>query len=260
MSRIVLERASVVYPVMNYQASSLLGKMQELATGGRIRHADSAHLTVCALNNISLDIHEGTRLGILGRNGAGKTTLLRLITGVYPPVSGRIRVEGRVSSLIDIQLGLSSHLSGYENIQLRSLYMGIDNQTIRAQLGRIAEFTELGDYLHLPLRTYSSGMRLRLAFAIATGYQPDILIMDEWLSAGDEEFREKAQERLLEIVDNSRIFVMATHNRPLHRKLCTKGLVLGKGESKFFGDIEEAIVRTRPKGFDVHDKSTWQPN
>ena len=257
MARITLEQVSLAYPIMNYQRSLLSGKGSELATGGRVFEDENERLSVSALRNISFEITEGTRLGILGHNGAGKTTLLRLIAGIYAPQSGRVRVEGKISSLIDIQLGLNENLSGFENIRLRSLYMGISDAMIEQMRDDIADFTELGDYLYLPLKTYSSGMRLRLAFAIATGYPVDILLMDEWLSAGDEDYREKAQERLLKIVDASKIFIMAAHNRPLHRSLCNKGLVLSKGEVRFLGAIEDAIVSTRPKGFNELDEKTW---
>ena len=240
MYSITIEQASVVYPVLNHNQKSLASRVKKVAIGGSIRD-DNGVVSITALDNISVRINEGDRIGILGRNGAGKTTLLRLITGVYAPVGGRIEVKGQVSSLIDIQLGLNGNLNGDENIRLRSLYMGISRQEIEQKINEIADFSELGEYLDLPLNTYSSGMKIRLAFAVATGFEPDVMIMDEWMSAGDSVFRVKARERLLRLVDESKIFVIASQMPSLHRKLCTKGLVLDKGRVIFYGPIDEAL-------------------
>ena len=241
MSSIKLENASVIYPVHAVQKrGTLLGQVKRMTSGGRVSQVGNV-TSVVALKNINLQVDEGDRVGILGRNGAGKTTLLRLVTGVYAPVGGKIRVEGRVSSLIDIQLGLNAHLTGYQNIKLRSLYMGKSEDQIEEFTPQIAKFTELEDYLALPLSTYSSGMRLRLAFGIATAYETDIMIMDEWLSAGDEKFKAKAQERLVDLVGNSKIFLMASHSAALQQKMCNKGIVLQNGEVTFRGDIDEAL-------------------
>jgi len=240
MSSILIKNASVIYPVINFKADTLLSRVKKVTAGGSIQQSGKS-VAITAIENLTLEVHDGDRLGILGQNGAGKTTLLRLITGVYAPVGGSIRVEGRISSLIDIQLGLNAHLNGYQNIKLRSLYMGIPEDVIEDRTESIAEFTELGEYLNLPLRTYSSGMRLRLAFAIATGYETDIMVMDEWLSAGDANFRDKAQERLKELIGNSKIFIMASHSIGLQAQMCNKGVVFKSGKIVFSGGIDEAV-------------------
>jgi len=241
MSSITLTNASIVYPVIGPSKDSLVGHVKRMATSGQITQSGNS-VSIVALKNINLQVNEGDRIGVLGRNGAGKTTMLRMITGVYAPVGGKVRVEGRISSLIDIQLGMNAHLTGYQNIKLRSLYMGKSENLIEEMTPKIAEFTELEDYLELPLSTYSSGMRLRLAFGIATAYDTDIMIMDEWLSAGDAKFKSKAQERLISLVGSSKIFLMASHSASLQKKMCDKGIVLQNGEIAFRGNIDDAIA------------------
>lgn len=195
-----------------------------------------------ALKDINLDFRDGDRIGLIGHNGAGKTTLLKVLSGILPPTAGRIRIQGRTAGLLSIQLGLDTRASGYENIIIRARYMGVTEEEIQERFDDICEFSELGEYLHLPLKAYSSGMRVRLAFAIATAFDPDILILDEWLSAGDATFRDKASARMKNLIAQTGIFVMATHQVSLMKQMCNRGIVLKKGQIVFDGDLEEALA------------------
>lgn len=198
-------------------------------------------LTVRALEDISFRLEPGDRLGLLGRNGAGKTTLLKTIAGILPPVAGTICVKGRISPLTSILLGLDGESTGYENIRIRGQLMGMAEADIREITPEIAEFTELGDFLHLPIKTYSSGMRMRLSFATSTAFQPDVLLLDEWLGTGDIVFRDKAAKRLRKLIFDSGIFVFASHSRDMHQRLSNKGAVIHKGKMVFFGGIDDAF-------------------
>ncbi|MEO0551193.1 MAG: ATP-binding cassette domain-containing protein [Pseudomonadota bacterium] len=198
--------------------------------------------TIRALDRVSLSLRDGDRLGLLGSNGAGKTTLLKTIAGILPPVSGEIRTEGVISPLTSIMLGLDGEATGYENIRIRGRFMGYAEDEITDIIPEVAEFTELGEYLNLPIKTYSSGMRMRLSLATSTAFQPDILLLDEWLGTGDVAFREKAAKRLRQLIFDSGVFVFASHSRDMHQRLSNKGLVLQKGQVQFLGNIAEAFA------------------
>ncbi|WP_439619578.1 ABC transporter ATP-binding protein [Hyphomonas sp.] len=241
MAEMILENVSVSYRVRDVPHRKTPLLTEDSHTGGVV-NSTRKRVDVAALNNISMHLRDGDRLGILGHNGAGKTTLLRVMSGILPPMSGRIRVEGHLSPLLSIQLGLSNHSTGYENIFIRARYMGVPERVIRAQADEIAAFSELGDYIHFPISTYSSGMRLRLAFAIATAFSPEVLILDEWLSAGDAQFQAKAAKRLHALIDNTGIFVMASHNPNLIKRVCNMGLVLNQSRVAFLGPIDEALA------------------
>ena len=239
MAKIQLKDVSVDYPIQHLQNRSFIGAMKDATVGGTIKNGKTVYIR--ALDGISFELNDGDRLGLLGRNGAGKTTLLKTMAGILPPVEGRVRVEGRISPLISMMLGLDSEASGYENIRIRGRLMGFSDEQIEAITAEVAEFTELEDYLHLPLKTYSSGMRARLTFGASTAFKPEILILDEWLGTGDLEFRNKAAKHLLSLIDSAGIFVFATHSRDLHKRISNKGAVLNKGKVLFFGDIQEAF-------------------
>lgn len=243
MACIELKHVGVEYLVREMRRSSLVSEAASFATGGVIDMSNEKKITISALKDVSLSFKDGDRVGLIGHNGAGKTTLLRVLSGILPPMQGSIRIEGRLAGLLSIQLGLDQNASGFENIYIRARYMGCSEEEIAERFDEICEFSELGDYLHLPLRTYSSGMRVRLAFSIATAFEPDILILDEWLSAGDATFRDKAAARLKDLIAQSGIFFMATHQPGLMKRMCTKGVVLEKGEVTFEGDVEEALAR-----------------
>jgi len=181
---------------------------------------------VKALNNITLDLKDGDRLGVMGPNGAGKSTLLRTLAGVYHPTSGSIDVSGSIASLIDISLGMDGEATGYENIRMRAIMMGIKLKQIKTIEEEIAEFTELGKFLELPIRTYSTGMHMRLGFAVSTTVPADIILMDEWLSVGDSDFLIKAEKRLHDFIQKSSILVLASHSEDLISKLTNQTLRL----------------------------------
>ena len=209
MTSIRLNHVSVEFPIYNARGRSLRGELLRRTVGGRIQAAEGSHVSVWALRDISLTLRQGDRLGLIGGNGAGKSTLLRILSGVYEPPVGRATIEGRVSSLTDIMMGMDPEATGYENISLRGVLLGFTRKEIQARIGEIEEFTELGDFLDLPMRTYSSGMMLRLAFAVTTAVTPEILIMDEMSGTGDAGFLAKAQARLERMIAGAHILVIA---------------------------------------------------
>ena len=186
-------------------------------------------LSVRALDGVSFELSEGERLGLTGHNGSGKSTLLRVLAGVYEPTEGTLDVRGRIASLLDISIGLDSDSSGLENILLRGLLLGLSKEEIRRKTDEIIEFSELGDFIELPVRTYSSGMSMRLSFSIATCVDADILLMDEWLSVGDSDFVKKAEDRLKSLVRKTPILVMASHSPEVLKEVCTKVVRLESG-------------------------------
>jgi lipopolysaccharide transport system ATP-binding protein len=201
------------------------------ASGGRFVPAGASNkrTVVQALTDINLDIHNGERVALIGGNGAGKTTLLRVLAGVYTPEEGTVKVEGHVTSLLDSMLGMDGESTGFENMYLRGLFLGMTPKYIEEVTDEIAEFSELGHFLDMPVRTYSSGMTLRLAFSISTILKPEILLMDEWMSVGDEHFKKKAEERLEKFVGDAGILVIATHDFGLVDRLATKRVTLEHG-------------------------------
>src|SRR6516165_8332274 len=210
MARISLRQVVVDFPVINAASQSLQLRLYQ-ALGGKLT---SSHRTVVvrALDGVDLALNDGDRLGVIGHNGSGKTTLLRVLAGVYVPETGSVTIEGSISSFTDLTLGMDPESTGWENIIFRCVFMGMSFREAKRRSSAIAEFSGLGEYLNLPTRTYSSGMFLRLAFSISTSVEPEILIMDEMISAGDSEFIEKAKRRLLEIVDTANILALASHD------------------------------------------------
>jgi len=194
-----------------------------------------------ALKDINLKISGGDRIGLVGKNGAGKSTLLRTMAGIYPPSQGMIEVDGKISSMFNMGLGMQMEYSGMHNIHLSNLIGGVPRKDRDAAIADIAEFTELGSFLHNAVRTYSSGMGMRLRFACATTLQPDILLLDEWVGAGDAEFQAKATDRMNNLVASAGIVVLATHNILLMKKVCTKAAWLDEGRILKFGDIDEVL-------------------
>lgn len=226
---IVADQVRIDYPILQSTDRSLKRRFVHAATGGRVARDARDHIVVTALNNISFSIANGERVALVGHNGSGKTTLLRSMAGVYQPVSGTIRVDGTISTLFDIELGFDPEATGRENVVLRGLVMGLKRLQIIERMKDIREFSGLGDYLELPTRVYSTGMRLRLAFAVATSVRRDIVLMDEWLSVGDADFAESAERRLHEYLEQTSILVIATHNENLVRKLCNRRIELNQG-------------------------------
>jgi lipopolysaccharide transport system ATP-binding protein len=228
MVRLRLENVSIDYPVFGARAGSLKTTLAKAATGGRIGR-DAGVTVVQALRDICLDLREGDRLGVVGHNGAGKSTLLQTLAGVYPPSCGSYHRQGSVASLINPMLGIELDATGYENIVIRGLVLGMDRASIRRLTPEIADFSGLGDYLTMPVRTYSTGMMMRLAFAIVTAIRTDILLMDEWLSVGDAQFQQQAEARLRHVVSNAGILVLASHSRGLIERECTMIIELNHG-------------------------------
>ncbi len=242
-SHIRLDQVIIDFTI--YQASARLLKKTLLhtAVGGFIRASErSKHVSVRALQDINLTIGSGERVALLGHNGAGKTTMLRAMAGIYAPTSGSVSVSGRRMPLFDLGLGLDEDATGYENILLRGMLIGLKRAYIEDNIADIANFSGLGDFLDLPIRTYSSGMVLRLLFSIATSIEADILLMDEWLGSGDRDFLAKADHRLHELIDRSHILIFASHNLELLESLCNRGLVLEGGRIVFDGAVKEAVA------------------
>jgi lipopolysaccharide transport system ATP-binding protein len=241
MAHISLKQASVVLPIFNSSSRSLTNSLVSAATGGVLTAQRGGHISIEALKNLDLEISAGDRLGIMGHNGSGKSTLLRLLSGIYEPSSGKIERSGSIASLVDISLGINAESTGRENIFLRGKLMGLSKKEIDEKIDEIIEFSELGDYINLPVRIYSSGMLLRLAFSVSTSITADILIMDEWLSVGDGAFAERASNRLRELVDSSEILVIASHTRSLIEETCNKVVWLEHGVIKKVGSVEEIV-------------------
>jgi lipopolysaccharide transport system ATP-binding protein len=229
MTHILLNDVCVDFPIYNTTGRSLKNYLMQAATGGLMGSNEKGHVVVKALQNICLDLKEGDRLGVTGHNGAGKSTLLRVISGVYEPTGGSFEVKGKVTSLIDLSLGMDSEATGIENIFLRGALLGFNRRRLSAKVKEIVDFAGLGNFIEMPFRTYSTGMQMRLAFSIATVEQPEILVMDEWLTVGDADFQEKAQQRLDEIIKKTSILVIATHSPALVRQVCNRMIMLERG-------------------------------
>ena len=225
---ISLKDVSVSFPIYGAGAASLKKTLAASVTGGRFGKETGVSV-VQALSNINIELRAGDRLGLVGHNGAGKSTLLRTLAGVYEPTAGQFVRQGTVTSLIDPALGIEADATGMENIMLRGLVMGLSKREIDRLTPSIVEFSGLGEYIHMPVRTYSTGMMMRLAFSISTSVQADILLMDEWLSVGDAEFTEKAEKRMRDVVSGSGILVLASHSPKLIAKECNKVIALQHG-------------------------------
>lgn len=238
MTFIHLKNVSVEFPLFNSNNLSIKKNFIRLATGGRVLQDANHKVVVRSLNNVTLNLENGDRVGLIGHNGAGKSTLLRTLAGIYEPSLGTIQSEGKISSMLDLMHGIEAESTGYENIYMRGLLLGLTRQQIQEKTHEIAEFSNLGDYLSMPVRTYSSGMMVRLAFSISTCIQPDILLIDEIFGAGDADFLNKAQERMISLMSNSRIVVFSSHAAELIEQFCNKVLVLNAGSVEFFGPIE----------------------
>lgn len=241
MAQIDLRSVYVEFPIFNLSSRSLKKHFLKLATGGSIVKDANEHVLVKALNNITLSIYHGERIGLIGHNGSGKSTLLRLLSRIYEPSRGDIKIDGDVSPLLDFFAGVEAEFSGYDNIYSRGVILGLSHKKIKKHIDEIAELTGLGDYLAMPVRTYSSGMKIRLSFAISTSINPEILLIDEVFGAGDADFMEKARQKMISLLDQSSIVVMASHSDALIREFCNKGLLLENGEIKYFGPVEQAL-------------------
>ncbi|MFO1323154.1 MAG: ATP-binding cassette domain-containing protein [Burkholderiales bacterium] len=229
MTAIVARDLRIEYPILQTTDRSLKRRVVSAATGGRIARDARNHVVVTALDGVSFALAAGERVALVGHNGSGKTTLLRAIAGVYEPTSGELSVTGTISSFIDISIGFDPDATGRENVYLRGFIMGMTRADIEARMDDIQAFSGLGEYLELPLRSYSSGMLLRLAFAVATSMPRDIVLMDEWLSVGDADFAARAADRLRAFVERTSILVLATHSDALAARFCNRRIELSQG-------------------------------
>jgi lipopolysaccharide transport system ATP-binding protein len=241
MAHIEFRDVSIEFPIFNATGRSLTSKLLEVATGGKLDYDPQGRVSVKAINNVSFSLHEGDRVGLVGHNGAGKSTLLRALGGVYGPTKGAVAVQGGIGSLIDISLGINPEATGHENVYIRAQLLGLTKQEVASKYEEIVEFAQLGEFMNMPVRTYSAGMQLRLAFAVSTIVRPEILLMDEWLSVGDENFKAKAEVRLRELVSGTKILVIASHARTLLESVCNRVIWLEHGSVKMDGTVEEVL-------------------
>jgi ABC-type polysaccharide/polyol phosphate transport system ATPase subunit len=240
MPRVVLDRVSVSYPVLDARAKSLRASLRHF--GGGILESDrTGHVAIAALCRVSLHVESGDRVALIGRNGAGKSTLLKVIAGIYQPTEGTVTIEGRLSALLSPGLVYDEELTGWEAIEYGCLLRGIPRSRVAALCRDVAAFTELGDHLSLPVRTYSAGMKVRLSFGIATCDAPDVLLIDEAIAAGDVHFMEKARERAQSFVERSSVLFLASHSEDVLLSICNKGVLLDRGRLVVAGSIDEVL-------------------
>jgi ABC-2 type transport system ATP-binding protein len=243
-----VQNASVDFPIFDAKNRSLKKSVLGRA-GGRI--TDAKVPVVEALRDIDLSLRQGDRVGLVGHNGAGKSTLLRLLAGIYEPTRGRARIHGRVAPVFDLAVGMDPEISGLENILIRGLFLGMSRKEMERRVDEIADFTELGDYLTMPLRTYSTGMRVRLALGVVTSIDPEILILDEGIGAVDAAFLEKARDRLRDLVSRSGMLVFASHSDEFLVELCDTAIWMDTGEIREQGPLREVV--SHYKGRDLFE-------
>lgn len=230
MAHLSLQNLTVDFPIYGANSRSLKRRLVSHATGGRIAEGTDDAVVVRALDDVSIEIKDGDRIGLVGHNGAGKSTFLRTVAGIYKPTAGSITITGEVGTLIDPAAGMDPEATGIENIYLRGYVLGMDKGQIADLIDEIADFTELGDFLDLPVKTYSAGMFSRLGFAVSTAIKPDILLIDEGIGAGDAAFQERAAERIEELKRNVRILVVASHDNSLLESLGCRPILFSAGK------------------------------
>lgn len=240
MANIQVRDLSLYFPVIGADSQSLKRYLKNVAIGGSLaRREHSRQQSVVALKNVNFALGPGDRLGLIGANGSGKTTLLRCLAGAYAPDEGWVEVNGRIASLLDLSMGIDSSATGLENIRLRGLVAGLTPKQIAAKTNDIAEFSGLGPFLAMPMKTYSSGMQARLAFATATSVEAEILLMDEWIAVGDADFRQQAQRRLTSLVEQAHVLVIASHETALIKGLCNKVMRMDHGHASEVVDVKD---------------------
>lgn len=229
MAHIKLSNVYLDYPIYSDVSKSFKKVFLDKITGGNIiRHGSLYHVE--SLKSINLDLVSGDRLGVEGSNGSGKTSLLRLISGILTPSNGQIEIKGSINPFIDINYGMNLEATGIENIKMRLILFGVSVNELNSKVEEISIFSELGKYLYMPVKTYSSGMIMRLSFSIMASIKSDIIIIDEWLSVGDESFKEKANDKMKDLINKSSILIIATHEKDLIEKWCNKQIKLDHGE------------------------------
>jgi lipopolysaccharide transport system ATP-binding protein len=241
-----LKDVTLDYNLYSVRAQSLRNAVLNMAVGGRLMRSGKDVTVIRALSNISLNLREGDRLALIGHNGSGKTSLLKVLAGVYEPTAGVVDVRGKVSSMISMSIGLDAEASGLQNIKNLAMMQMMSDREIKRRLPDIVEFSELGAFVHMPFKTYSAGMMARLTFSVATQMDADILIMDEWISAGDAEFQKKAAARLTSMVDKAKIVVIATHDVKLATTVSNRVMTMEAGVPTFLGTTAEWIEKSPP--------------
>lgn len=243
-SSIELHGVSLDYPLYSVRAKSIRNAVANIAVGGRLLRGSNDVTVVRAIANLSFKLEDGDRLALVGHNGSGKSSLLKVLAGIYEPTSGGLKVNGRISSMLSLSIGLDHEASGLQNIKNLAMMQMMPSKEIARRLPEIIEFSNLGAFIHMPFKTYSAGMMARLTFAVATQMDAEILLMDEWLGAGDADFQAKAAARIDGLVNNARILVLATHDPKLVTRVCNKVLVMDAGRAVFMGSTEEWIARS----------------
>lgn len=243
MAHITVENLTVEFAIFGASSRSFKNRILSQATGGRVMAGARDIVTVRAIDGLNLEIKEGDRIGLIGHNGSGKSTLLRVLAGIYKPSGGSITIEGKVGTLLDPSAGMDAESSGIENIYLRGYMLGMSRAEITSKLDEIADFSELGDFLQLPLRTYSAGMFARLAFSVSTSADNDILLIDEGIGAGDAAFRQKAQQRIESLIHRTPIVILASHSEALIGEFCNRRLQLERGAIKELVDTSADLAK-----------------
>jgi lipopolysaccharide transport system ATP-binding protein len=229
MAHISISNLTVEFAIFGASSRSLKNSIIAQATGGKVMAGARDVVVVRAIDGLDLEIKDGDRVGLMGHNGSGKSTLLRVLSGIYKPTAGCIEIEGRVGALLDPGAGMDMEATGFENIYLRGHLLGMSAREIRAKLDDIANFSELGNFLSLPMKTYSAGMAARLAFAISTAPETDILLVDEGIGAGDAEFQKKAEERIERLFEKTSIVLIASHSEELLARFCNRRIRMEHG-------------------------------
>jgi ABC-type polysaccharide/polyol phosphate transport system ATPase subunit len=240
MARIDMEKVGLTFHLRKRGTT-----LKDFFIKQEFRRARNPAMDVKALQDVTLQVGQGDRLGVIGHNGAGKSTLLRILAGIYLPTSGRLTVQGRISSLFDIALGFEGEATGWENIAYRSYLQGETPRTVRQKKGAIADFSELGEFLDMPVRYYSAGMMVRLAFSIATAIDPEVLLVDEVLSVGDLAFQNKARERMRDMIAKAHLMVLVTHDLESLEKTCNRAVWMDHGRAVRCGPCDEVVAAYR---------------
>ena len=241
ISLIDVKNASLDFPLYNAESRSVKNLVKTF-TKSRFNVQENGVTSVSGLKHINLTLRGGDRIGLVGPNGAGKSTLLKLLAGIYYPTAGVVYRSGTITTLFDINLGLDTDATGMENIYLANYLRGIKRSRIHEFVEGIIEFSELNEFIHMPVRTYSSGMQTRLAFAIATAFVPDILLIDEVFGTGDANFFKKSEHRMEQLMEDASILVFASHNDILVKKFCNKAILLTNGQQVAIGEVDEILA------------------
>ena len=240
MSTVSVKNLCLEFPIFNAQRANVRNAIVN-AVGGILKKPQGSLQMVRALNNVTFTASQGDRIGLIGHNGSGKSTLLRVLAGIYPITSGTLNMRGSISTLFGTAIGRNEEMTGNENLFLSSLIFTGNYRRTKENMEELRRFTELGDYLDLPIRTYSEGMKVRLGFAVATNITPDILLIDEVCGAGDKDFAEKSSQRIHRLIETSNTLFLASHSDALIKKFCNKALWLEKGDVRAFGDVDEVL-------------------